>query len=159
MLLDGELDALFSATVPPSVRSGADAVARLFREPRAVEEDYYTRTGIFPIMHTVVVRRELADRHPWVTVELRKVFEDAKAAYYERLSRSHNDPGCGLPFAHFEVEATQELFGADFWPYGVEANLPTLEAATRYSFEQGLSTRRVTVEELFAPASIDLSVE
>lgn len=159
MLDAGDIDALFSATVPPSMRAGSPRVARLFGDPKRAEIDYFQRTKIFPIMHTVAVRREVVDRYPWLPTELRKAFETAKAVHYERLQRTHADPGCGLPFAHYESEETFNVFGADFWPYGVRPNRPTLEAAVRYSHEQHLSARLVSVEELFDPSASELSVE
>jgi len=159
MLDAGELDALFSATVPPSVRAGSPRVARLLADPKQAEIEYFERTKIFPIMHTVAIRREVVDRYPWLPTELRKAFETAKAAYYDRLRRTHADPGCGLPFAHYESEETFKVFGDDFWPYGIAPNRPTLDAAVRYSREQHLSARPVAVEELFDPAASELSVE
>lgn len=159
MLVTGAIDAVFSATVPPSVRNGSGNVGRLFDDPKAIETEYYRRTGIFPIMHTVVIKREVLERYPWMSTELRKAFESSKEDYYRRLARTHSDPGCGMPFGHYEAEESRALFGDDFWPYGVERNRPTLEAAVRYSWEQRLSARPVDVQELFDPAAASLSVE
>ena len=152
MLAEGELDAFIGARVP-STYDGV-RVRRLFPDFRAVEADYYRRTSIFPIMHTVVIRRDLLDRHPWVA---RSLF-DAFCAAKERLVAQLGETAAlhlMLPWMNAELEATRALMGDDYWPYGLESSRVTLEALARYSYDQGLAARLVPVEELFAPSTLD----
>lgn len=155
MLIAGDLDAIATASIPPSFRKGSPEVRRLFPNAKDVERESYKRTGIFPIMHVIVIKREIFDQHPWVAQSLMKAFQEAKAEFYARLSGTVAATATILPFSNHNVEETTSLFGADFWPYGVEANKATLEAALRYSHEQGLSARKVSLEELFASNSVD----
>lgn len=152
MLAQGELDAVVSARAP-STFDGV-AVRRLFPDFRAVEANYFRRTRIFPIMHTVVVRASVLDRHPWVARSLYAAFCVAKA----RATADLGSPvalAATLPWLVAEVEETRALMGEDYWPYGIEANRVTLEALARYSCEQGLAERVIPVEELFAPSTLD----
>jgi len=156
MLESGEIDALYSAIVPACVLRRTGKARRLFVNFEAVERDYYRKTGIFPIMHTLVMRREIYRQHPWVAQSLYQAFKEAKKhAYdhYETMARSafrtmmmpwlsnHYDENCGL-------------FGEDPWPYGVEPNRKALETFLRYHHEQGLSTQKLAPEELFAPETL-----
>lgn len=159
MLIAGDLDAIATASVPPSFRKQIPHIRRLFPDAKDVEKESYRKTGIFPIMHIIVIKREIFERHPWVTQSLMKAFQEAKAEFYARLSGRVSAAAAVLPFSNHDVEETVSLFGADFWPYGVEANSRTLEAALRYSYEQGLSSRKVSLEELFAANSIDAFVD
>jgi 4,5-dihydroxyphthalate decarboxylase len=152
MLAAGELDALMGARAPSSF--DGVRVKRIFPDFRTVEADYFRRTGIFPIMHTVVIRRDLLDRQPWVARSLYDAFSAAKDHAMAQIGNSvalH----ATLPWLIAEVEETRALLGDDFWPYGVEPNRETLEALARYSHEQGLAARRVPIEELFAPSTLD----
>src|SRR5438132_6415951 len=152
MLLDGELDAIMGAR-PPRGFPGP-RVRRLFPDFRPVEVDYFKRTGVFPIMHTVVIRRELLDREPWVARSLYDAFCEAKRRAMAELL----DPvvlAVTLPWLIAEVESTQALMGEDYWPYGLERNRAALETLVRYSSEQGLAQRGVAIEELFAPSTLD----
>lgn len=158
MLLEGDLDAVTTAYVPDSYASGAPGVRRLFERPREVELDYFKRTGIFPIMHLVAIKRDLYERNPWLAKNLTDAFVEAKRLCMESLSGQGASPSC-LPFFQYDYEDTVESFGQDFWPYGLEANRAVLEAAARYSEEQGLSSRRVSPEELFAPNSLDSAID
>jgi 4,5-dihydroxyphthalate decarboxylase len=148
----GELDAVIGPRAP----AGFDGarIRRLFADFRSVEMDYFHRTGIFPIMHTVVIRRALLDEAPWLARSLYDAFVAAKAQLMSALGE-HVVLSVALPWLIAEVEATRALMGDDFWPYGVEPNRATLEALVRYSCEQGLAQRRVEVEELFAPSTLD----
>ena len=148
MLEAGSIDALITTYLPASFRRGSPAVRRLFPDPRRVEEEYFRRTGIFPIMHTVVLREELHARHPWVAESLCKAFEEAKERAWRRLY-DINALAATLPWLVTEVERTRELMGEDFWPYGVEPNRRTLETLTRYLVEQKLAERQLPLEELF----------
>ncbi len=154
MLESGELDALISPEAPDGLRQGSPNVARLFASYKAVEMDYYKRTKIFPIMHTVCIKREIYDRHPWVAQSLYKAFCRAKDLCTAQL---HEGTGrYTLPWWNAELEAEWEFFGGDLWPYGVENDRVTIEALTQYSFEQGLTHRKMSVEELFAPETLDV---
>ena len=146
----GELDALFSIYIPKLFLDGSPLIARLFPNFREVEEDYYRRTGIFPIMHTVVVRKDVHAKHPWVAKSLYKAFCEAKDLALEGLYDS-DALKVALPFLLDHVEQAWRVFGKDFWAYGLEPNRPTLAAIGRYVHEQGLSPRVVEPEELFAP--------
>jgi 4,5-dihydroxyphthalate decarboxylase len=125
-------------------------VRRLFPDYRAAEQDYYRRTGIFPIMHAVGIKRELLERHPWLAASVYKAFMQAKrladAEFVEITALK-----IGLPWVAFEFDATREVMGEDFWSYGLDGNRKTLEAMARYSFEQGLAVRLLSVDEMFAP--------
>lgn len=154
MLLTGEIDALLTARIPSSfnLKTGGKQpiVQRLFPHYKQVEQDYFRRTGIFPIMHVIVIKKRILDEHPWVARNLFKAFVQAK----DLLSQQMQETAAlrlMLPWLNAELEATRDLMGNDFWPYGIEANRVTLNAAARYSHEQGLTPRQLTVEELFAP--------
>lgn len=148
MLDAGDLDALVSARIPSSFYDGG--VERLFPDFQRVEREYYRETGIFPIMHCVVLRRDVYDDAPWIAKELYKAFERAKQNALERIGKT-NELQVGLPWTVAEFEETRELMGRDYWPYGVEPNREVLETMTRYSHEQGLTAKRLDVDELFAP--------
>jgi 4,5-dihydroxyphthalate decarboxylase len=152
MLADGRLDAAISPE-PPSCFSGGHApVVRLFKDYEQVERDYYRRSRHFPIMHALGVRNDVLAEHPWLPGALYKAFSEAK-----RLSDSDlfelRAPKIGLPWIASHALDTVRLMGPNFWSYGVDTNRPTLEAMTRYAYEQGLAVRKLAVEELFAPLS------
>lgn len=153
LLRDGDVDGLTTPYVPAGFGDGGYPVRRLYADPLAAETEYYARTGIYPIMHLVVLRRDVHERHPWVARELVKAFERAKDVCLRRMEGIGGHSPSALPFFLHHLDAGKRLFGDDLWPYGIEANRPTLEAAVRYSHEQGLSERKVEVEELFAPSS------
>lgn len=148
----GKLDGLAVTSPPRAFLQGRPMVRRLFADCRAVEAEYYHETGIFPIMHMVVIRRAVYEQDPALVVRLAQGFADAKQlafdAYEEGLS--------SLPWANLDLEYARDVLGTDVYPYGVRRNLPTLEAATLYSHEQGLTPRRFAVEELFAAETLDL---
>ena len=142
MLAGGELDAVISARNPGG--------RRLFEDYVSVEERYFRKTGIYPIMHVVVLRRDSYERDRWVAMNLLKAFEAAKRESMQRLVEiglSH----VPMPWLAEHARRWRELAGEDFWPYGLEPNRPTLEAFVQYSHEQGITQRRLKVEELFAP--------
>jgi 4,5-dihydroxyphthalate decarboxylase len=120
----------------------------------AAATDYYKRTGIFPIMHLVGVRRTLAEAHPWLPGAVFKAFSQAKAAALAQLSDTSASK-VTLPFVEERLKEVRALMGEDFWSYGVEANRKTLETFLRHHHSQGLSSRLVTVEELFHPATLE----
>jgi 4,5-dihydroxyphthalate decarboxylase len=152
MLVAGEIDALIGARIPKAL--GRDPrVARLFPDYRRVEQDYYRRTGIFPIMHTVVVRESVYRDHPWVVHSLYKAFVASKAWCLEQM-RFSGALRYTLPWLHTEIEEAERVLGADPWPYGLEPNRTTLETLGRYVVEQGFVDRVLPLEELFAPVAV-----
>lgn len=150
MLESGELDALISARSPSCFVKGSPRVKRLFPNFKEVEIAYYKRSKIFPIMHVLVIRKEIYDKHPWIARSLYKAFCAAKDHAIKNMQIS-NTLACTLPWLSWEREELKEIFGADWWPYGIEANRRVLEHLIRYMAEQGLLARPLKVEELFAP--------
>jgi 4,5-dihydroxyphthalate decarboxylase len=153
LLERGEIDFLITANNPLSFRRGAPNVRRLFPDYAAVEKDYYRRTKIYPIMHTVVIRRDVYERDPWVALALYKALVRAKAHAF-RLVAETGSPKASFAWLQPLIEEEQAIIGKDWYPYGIEANRPSLEALLQYSHEQGLSARRVRIEELFAPSTL-----
>jgi len=151
LLLEWEIDG-FIAPRAPAVT--APNIGWLFPDPMAAGKDYFRRTGIFPIMHLVGVRRTLAERHPWLPAAVLKAFEQSKHLAIGQLS-DVSATKVTLPFVEEQLKATRELMGEDFWPYGVEANRKTLESFMHHHHAQGISPRRVNVEELFHPATLE----
>ena len=154
MLADGELDAVFSARAPSCFTEGHPRVRRLFPDFRQAEKDYFRRSGLFPIMHAVGVRRDIAERYPWLPASIYKAFLEAKRIADADL-REVTALKIGLPWVAAELEATEQAMGRDFWAYGVAANRKVLEAMARYSYEQGLAVRPLTVDEMFASGTLD----
>ena len=150
MLVNGSLDALVTPNMPSPFLQRSPHVRRLFSNYHAVEMDYYRRTRIFPIMHTVVIRQEIYAESPWMATSLFKAFSQAKALAQKDLYDTEA-LRLTLPWLIHHIEETRAVLGDDFWPYGVEANRPTLEALTQYIVEQGLAERKLAPEELFAP--------
>ena len=153
MLETGDIDALISADVPKCVLNRAPQVARLFPDYESVEREYYGRTGIFPIMHTVVVRKELLAQHPSLAQRIYQGFCDAKGVAMEqyRTGMIFNNMGVMIPWVSQLLDEDCRLLGDDWWPYGVEANRKTIDTFLRYHYEQGLSQRRLTCEDIFVP--------
>ena len=156
MLAAGELDALFTARAPSCFVEKAPHIGRLFPDYRNVEKAYYKKTGIFPIMHLIGLRKSLAERHPWLATSLYKAFVEAKA-YAMKEVREINALPVTLPWLEAEALETMELMGEDFWRYGVEENRKEIETLARYSYEQGLVKKRLSVEDLFAPSTLEIS--
>jgi len=154
MIQTGEIDALYTARAPSTFTRGSGTVHRLFPDYAAVERAYYLKTKIFPIMHTVVIRREVYEQNKWVAQSLYKALLTAQKEVYEDL---HDTAALKfmLPWLLPHVEETEKLMGRNFWPYGLEENQHTLATFLRYSFEQGLSKRQLTPQELFAPESLE----
>ena len=152
-LRDGDLDALVAYKPPPAFLDGAPDVGRLFVDYPAVEADYARRTGVFPIMHLIGIRREIAERDPGLCLRVCDAFEAARRYAVARTDESQA-PFTSLPWAPAEAERTRRILGGDFWRYGVDANRPAIEALCRYSRAQGIAPRAVTVDELFAPATL-----
>src|SRR5712691_6013445 len=149
MLRNGELDALFTARAPSSFLNGEPHIARLFTNTREAEKAYYKKTGLFPIMHLVGIKKTLVEQYPWLATSVYKAFVEAKAlAMIDLLDV--NALMVTLPWLEAETKETIAAMGPDFWKYGIHENLPEIEALTQYAHEQGLIDRKVGVEELFA---------
>jgi 4,5-dihydroxyphthalate decarboxylase len=153
LLKDGAIDG-FIAPRPPSLAKDTPNIGWLFADPVAAAKDYYRRTGIFPIMHLVGVRRALAERHPWLLGAVFKAFAQAKQAALALLSDT-SATKVTLPFVEERLNEARALMGEDFWSYGVEPNRKTLETFLRHHNSQGLSSRPVKVEELFHPSTLE----
>lgn len=151
MLCKGDLDAVLSAHPLPSFAKGDGEIVRLFPDYRDVEREYVLRTKVFPIMHATVVRSDVIDSVPWVAANLLTAFEEAKRRSIERLSEMTVSK-VPLPWVPSLLDESREMLGSDDpWPYGVDANRPTLEAFTQWAYEQGVAARKLDPEELFAP--------
>jgi 4,5-dihydroxyphthalate decarboxylase len=153
MLADGELDALYTARTPSTFVSRPTDVRRLFENYAEVERAYYSKTRIFPIMHTLVVRRDIYRAHPWVAQSLHKAFVESQRVVYEDFQETAALKTM-LPWLTTHIEELRRNMGRDWWPYGFEANRHVIETFLRYHYEQGLSKRRLRPEELFAPETL-----
>jgi 4,5-dihydroxyphthalate decarboxylase len=144
---EGAIDATIGAGLPASIRTNPN-VQRLFPNYREIEKDYYRRTRIFPIMHLVAIRRDIHDKHPFIARSMFEAFQKSKDI---GLAKMHYTGALRymLPWMTAELDEINEVFGGDPWPYGVEANRSTLQALVGYMFEQGLISRRISIEELF----------
>jgi 4,5-dihydroxyphthalate decarboxylase len=156
MLQEGAIDALFSAWIPPSMRAGSPKIARLFEDFETVERAYYARHHVFPIMHTVVIKRSVYRENPWVARAMLDAFEKAKQAAQNiyRAGSVFFTPALMIPWVAALQERNRELLGDDFWPYGIEQNRKTLDTCLRYNREQHLLSRDWKLEELFAPETL-----
>jgi 4,5-dihydroxyphthalate decarboxylase len=148
MLLAGELDGLISAREPAGFIAGDPGIARLWPDYRVIEETYFRSTGVFPIMHAIVIRNATLSRHPWIAMNLYRAFDEAKNNSLRRLSSIVNSR-VAIPWSHEAYDHARAVLGDDFWPYGIEANRRTLNAFLQYCSEQGVTQRVVQVEELF----------
>lgn len=158
MLESGEIDALFTANVPQAVMDGTSKnIIRLFPDYEQVERDYYRRTAIYPMMHPVVMRKDLIAGHPGLARAVYDGFLRAKQAAEQRYEHARRLFGATLllPWAGHLLERNAELFPQDWWPYGTEANRHTIDTYLRYHYEQRLSDRRLTVDEVLIPELLD----
>jgi 4,5-dihydroxyphthalate decarboxylase len=149
LLEQGEIDG-FIAPRAPAISS--PKIGWLFPDPMTAGKEYFRRTGIFPIMHLIGLRRTLAETHPWLPAAVLKAFERSKQTALEQLT-DVSATKVTLPFVEEQLKAARELMGEDFWPYGVDANRRPLDAFLHHHHAQGLSPRRLKVEELFHPAT------
>ena len=154
MLVAGEIDGLMTAQVPGPYVKRVPEVRRLFANPREAERNHFQRTGIFPIMHVMVIREDFYKRHRWVAQSLYKALLEAKTHCIETLYKNDSLHSV-LPWAGYYIDETRQLMGHDYWPYGIEPNRKALETFLRYSQEQGLSKRIMEVDELFAQETRD----
>jgi 4,5-dihydroxyphthalate decarboxylase len=150
MLVNGEIDAVYCPRTPRPFAQGRPEVRRLFADPRAEEERYFAETGIFPVMHTVVLRADVYERHRWLAQSLFKAFEQARAETADRLGETAANLSM-IPWLYDEVERTRRLMGQDFWPYGLGPNAEVLRTFLRYAREQGLIDRDLDPADLFVP--------
>ena len=153
LLVSGEVDALFHAAEPRAFIEGHPKVGRLFPDYRSTERAFFSKTGIFPIMHAVAIKDSLVEENPWLIEAVFKAYSQSKemayafmvkAAWYKNL----------LPWIGQEFEETRALMGNNYYSYGIDSNRKTLETMFRYSHQQGLCDRELTVEDLFVPASL-----
>ena len=157
LLEAGEIDALISADIPKCVLNKSPKVGRLFENYATVERDYYRRTGIFPIMHTVVVSREFAAREPELIKAVYRAFlaaKDQMIAHYGQGMTVNNMEVMAPGFTRL-IGENRDLMGDDWWSFGVGANRAAIEAVLRYHHEQGLTDRLLTIEEAFVPGLLD----
>jgi len=156
MLRDGELDALFTARPPSSFLKGEPHIKRLFSDVRGAEQHYWREHQLFPIMHLVGIKKSLVEAHPWLATSVYKAFCEAK----DIATRDLHDVNAlitTLPWVDEEARATEALMGKDFWRYGVHESAREIEALTSYAYEQGLTARKVGIEELFARSTYEVS--
>ncbi|MCM2393737.1 ABC transporter substrate-binding protein [Streptomyces albipurpureus] len=153
MLESGDIDALYTAHMPSGFARHSPNVRRLFEDYVTVEQDYYRRTGIFPIMHTVVIRQDVLEANPWTAQSLTKAFEESKQRALADL-RETTALKYALPWLTAAAEEAREVLGDDYWPYGIDRNRETLRTFIRYSHEQGLIPDRIEPEALFAPGTL-----
>jgi 4,5-dihydroxyphthalate decarboxylase len=154
MLVRGEIDAVYCPRTPRPFAEGRPEIRRLFADPRAEEERYFARTRIFPIMHVIVLRRDVYEGRPWLAQSLYKAFEEARRRSAERLMETAASP-CMIPWLYDEVERTRRVMGDDFWTYGLERNVGVLQTFLRYSYDQGMAGRLLEPAELFAPEALE----
>jgi 4,5-dihydroxyphthalate decarboxylase len=151
MLVAGELEAALYPETLPSIKQGSPEVGLLFPDSKAAEIDYYRKSGIYPIMHTVVVKGEILEKNPWVAVSLQQAFQRAKEVCYERMKDPRNFT---LVWVKETIEEQEKIFGSDPWPYNLADNRKALEAAVRYEYEQGMIRKNFRIEDLFFPPSL-----
>lgn len=154
MLADGEIDGFIGPRSPSCFEAGHPDVARLFPEPTAAAADYYRRTRIFPIMHVLGVRRTIAEAQPWLPAALLKAFEQSKAAALAKLGDT-SATKVTLPFIEEQLQAARALMGPDFWSYGVAQNRHVLDSFLEAHHSQGLSARRLRIDELFHASTLE----
>lgn len=150
MLASGDIDALISVMIPDAMHHQGSKIRRLFLNFREIESDYYRRTGIFPIMHTLVLRSDVYRDHPWAAISLYKAFVRARQLCFARLYNT-DALVTSLPWLIDDVEKTRDLMGENYWDYSIRGSLLTLQALTRHLYEQGLTPRQMQPEELFVP--------
>jgi 4,5-dihydroxyphthalate decarboxylase len=156
LLVNGEVDALFHAAEPKAFVQGDPRIRRLFPDYRSVEQAYFKKTGIFPIMHAVAMKKAAIKKHPWLPRAVFEAYSESKKiqfAYMQKLGWAYES----LPWFGQELAETKATMGENYWPYGIEPNRKALEALFLYSYEQGLASRKLTIEELFEPSTLKLA--
>ena len=155
LLVDGDVDGVFHAAEPAAFQEGHPKVARLFSDSREVEQQYYAKTGIFPIMHAIAIRKDIVEAQPWITKAVFNAYIQARQLAYDDINRNAWYMS-SLPWIAQEAEATRKLMGENYYRYGVPGNQRTLRALLQYAHEQGLARRKLTIEELFHPSTLEL---
>jgi len=155
MLADGEIDAIFSPRPPSCFDNKSAPVARLFPDYMSAEKDYFRKTGFFPIMHALTIRKDVAEKYPALPKQLFEAFAKAKALSLDELSLN-NVLRVSLPWVPVNYEDAQAVMGKNVWPYGFAANKAEVSAMTRHVFEDGLARRAVDPAELFHPSTLEL---
>jgi 4,5-dihydroxyphthalate decarboxylase len=153
MLADGEIDALYTARAPSTFYERPDRVRRLFPDFAAVEKAYFRKTGIFPIMHVIVIRKDVYERDRWIAKSLYKAFVAAQRIAYDHLKVSASLKTM-LPWQIAMIEESVEIMGEDWWPYGIDKNRIVIDKFTEYHCQQGLSSRKLSIEEMFVPETL-----
>ncbi len=151
MLLDGELEGALYPETLPSISNRSPKAAPLFPNPKEAEIEYYKKSGIFPIMHTVVIKNEILEQNPWVAVSILQAFQQAKEVCYQHMKDPRN---FALVWVKELMKEQEVIFGRDPWPYNLEDNRKALEAVVRYEYGQGMIKKKPRIEELFFPASL-----
>jgi 4,5-dihydroxyphthalate decarboxylase len=157
MLAAGEIDAIYAPRPPRSLLEGDGAVRCLFTDPRAEERAYFEKTGIFPVMHAIVLRRDVYTAHRWLANSPTKAFTAAKDLAYEQFHKTAALE-VSLPWVIDEYESTVKLLGPDYWAYGLEPNRQALSTFLRYAHEQYLTDRLLAPEDLFAPETLETAL-
>jgi 4,5-dihydroxyphthalate decarboxylase len=150
MLVSGEIDAALSAHPPVCFEEGHPNVALMFPDYLEIEQEYVQRTGIFPIMHAVAIRREIAEKHPWIAANLFAAFEESKRRSIKR-ALNNTSSALPIPWGYEYARRMQAIVGDELLPYGIDANRKTLDAFLQYGFEQGVLFKRMQPEDLFPP--------
>ncbi|MDF7822939.1 ABC transporter substrate-binding protein [Pontiellaceae bacterium B12227] len=156
LLVNGEVDAIFHAAEPRHYVQGDPRVQRLFPDFRSTEQAYYKKTGIFPIMHAVAMRKTSIKKYPWLPKAVFNAYAESKKIqfnYMQKLGWAYES----LPWFPQEFEETKKVMGNNYWPYGIEPNRKALEALFQYSYEQGLASKQLSIEELFEPSTLKLT--
>ncbi len=158
LLLSGEVDALFHAIQPKAFIEGDPRIGRLFVDSKTTEQEYFTKTNIFPIMHAVAVKKELLEENPWLAASLFNAYSESKTANYNFMTKL----GWAfdtLPWYGQQLEEAKKVMGDNFWPYGIEVNRKTLETLCGYCYEQGLIKQKVSIEDIFVSTSFEFAEE
>lgn len=150
MILKGELDVLYSALEPSTVKNFPDKVTRLFKDPKQMEIDYFRETSIFPIMHVIVIRKELYEQDKWIARSLYDAFLEAKNSVIDDLIEASGALKYSLPWMRDSLEETLSVMGRDYWPYGVSGNRKTLTKFVEYMYDQGVIPKPIDIKSLFA---------
>jgi 4,5-dihydroxyphthalate decarboxylase len=152
LLSPGDVDALFHAVESRAFAEGHPNVKRLFDDPRTTERAYFKKTGVFPIMHAVAIRNDVINTHPWLPEAVFSAYSRSKQMEYKAMQNRWIFGT--LPWFGQEFDETREVMGENFWPYGIEPNMKTLNALSQYSYDQGLAKKRLQVEDLFDASTI-----
>ena len=155
LLLSGEVDALFHAAEPKAFFNGDPKIVRLFEDSRKAEQAYFSKTGIFPIMHVVAVKTALLDENPWLASSIFEAYKEAKEMNFNFM-RKLGWVYDSLPWYGQELDATRKLMGDNYYSYGIEANKHILKKICKYTYDQGLSQKKLSIKDLFHKSGLDL---